>query len=325
LLAGSLAAAGLLLVAVGVGAQPPPGLPAWTAPPVILRATLHDLFTDEDIYTRDLVVSICAELPDVDATCAALVANQQAIASVLEPYYGPGKTAQFQQLMTAYTNHLRQFAHALRRGTGQADLLRATINGDADALASLLNGWNAGYYNNQDIDSRLRGHAVYVQREVQARMHGDWSGDLYNVDLDRAQMTQLADVIARGVVLQFPDRFALGAAPAPAPVAVAVVVMTNDNTFTPQVVTVSPGTTIRWDNHSNLTHTVSADTMNHLPGGPLSDADSPTGIAPGNSYTWQVPFTANPGDHWYYHDRLKGKGGSGIGIGPIMAGEIIVQ
>jgi hypothetical protein len=208
-LAAALVAVAVLLVAAGLGAdQPAPlTLPAWTAPPVVLRATLHDLFTDEDLYTRGLVIGITAQLPDVEPTAAALVANQQAIADVLTPYYGGAKSAQFQQLMSAYTNHLRQFIHAQRKGTGQADALRVQLNADADGLAALLNGWNASYWANQDLSSRLRGHVVYVQREVQARLHGDFATDLSNVDLDRAQMTQLADLIARGLVLQFPDRF----------------------------------------------------------------------------------------------------------------------
>ena len=305
---------GLLAAAPGARAD---GLPSGES----LRGQLRDLFVIQDVYTRSLVISITSSLPDVEPTARALQNVQDQLAGALSPYYGD-KTARLATLLHTYTTDVRSLIRAVRFGGG-VQPARDQLEMDGGALADLLNGWNQTNWAHDEIAGHFRAHAVSVQREAGARMHGDWQGDLFNVTGDEGALLQLADLIARGVALQFPDRFAAGSAPPPPPV--SVVVMTNDNLFAPQVLNVSPGTIIRWDNQSDLAHTVSTDTMNRVPGGPNSDADSPNGLAAGASYTWQVPYTAHPGDLWYYHDRFKGKGGAGVGIGPKMAGEIVVQ
>jgi len=44
-------------------------------------------------------------------------------------------------------------------------------------------------------------------KEVVARLHGDWAGDIAAYDALHQQILQMADVLTMGIVKQFPDKF----------------------------------------------------------------------------------------------------------------------
>jgi plastocyanin len=88
------------------------------------------------------------------------------------------------------------------------------------------------------------------------------------------------------------------ARPAPASAATTVTVSVEDNRFAPQSITIQPGTTVRWVNYGQHSHTVSANNISWDSGD----------LKPGDSY---LATFRKPGSYYYYcrhhtRDRMQG-------------------
>src|SRR5436190_15162846 len=139
---------GLVIAAVAValavmaisGGRPAQGsTPA--AAPVISRSALafHDqmrkLWEDHITWTRNVIISFQAGLPDLNAAIARLLQNQADIGNAIKPYYGD---AAGNQLTALLREHI----------LGAAKVLAALKAGDQPALQAALADW---YANAHDI------------------------------------------------------------------------------------------------------------------------------------------------------------------------------
>jgi plastocyanin len=70
--------------------------------------------------------------------------------------------------------------------------------------------------------------------------------------------------------------------------------VTDGRSFSPNVVTVSPGDRVVWTNLDSVAHGVKSGA------GPNSSGTYSAGIAPGQKYTWRVPGTLRQGTDLAY-------------------------
>ena len=110
----------------------------------------------------------------------------------------------------------------------------------------------------------------------------------------------------------------------PAPLTVTVSMLDGPNRFDPQQVQVHPGDTVVWTNAGQHHHTVNSD-PGTAAGGPDSDAQFPTGLAHGDTFSFTVPVTAAPGTAWFYYCRFHAPPGPAHALGPGMTGSITVH
>ncbi len=105
--------------------------------------------------------------------------------------------------------------------------------------------------------------------------------------------------------------------------ATVMVSLTQAMTMSPQLANAHAGDTVMWTNTSaSLNHTVTSDTGQ---AGLDSSGQFPSGLAPGNVFTWTVPANAAIGTHYFYHCVFHGAAGNGTSLGTGMAGEITVN
>lgn len=52
----------------------------------------------------------------------------------------------------------------------------------------------------------MHDHLNLTTKEVVARLHGDWAGDIAAYDALHQQILHLADGLSMGIVEQFPDK-----------------------------------------------------------------------------------------------------------------------
>lgn len=174
--------------------------------------TLHDamrkLWEDHITWTRNVIISVDAGLPDLNTVVARLLQNQTDIGNAIKPYYGDAAGNQLTAL-------LRQ--HIL----GAADVLVALKAGDQSALQAALTAW---YANAHDIavflstanpknwplaemDQMMKDHLDATTREAVARNQGDWSADVAAYDAVHLQILSMADMLSSGIIAQFPKKF----------------------------------------------------------------------------------------------------------------------
>jgi hypothetical protein len=218
----ALSALAPLLVAAGCGSAPrlepqaaalvhaehhTPADPSARTDPVEFCQDMRKLWEDHITWTRLFIVSAVAGLPDVGPTAGRLLQNQADIGSAIAPYYGNHAGA-------ALTELLRE--HILVA----ADLLSAAKDGDQAAVAEHRRRWYANAreiadflaaanpaWTQLELRTMMREHLDQTLAEVTARLNGDWAADIAAYDRIHDHILVMADVLAAGIIEQFPDRF----------------------------------------------------------------------------------------------------------------------
>ena len=179
-----------------------------SASELALRNAMRKLWEDHVTWTRVVIISFAADLPDRDAAVNRLLRNQDDIGDAIKPYYG---NAAGEQLSGLLRDHI----------VGAAKVLGALESGDTDALNAALEAW---YANGRDIaaflsaanprqwpldhmEAMLRDHLDATAAEAVARFQGRWEDDVKAYDAAHEQMLAMADMLSDGIVAQFPSRF----------------------------------------------------------------------------------------------------------------------
>jgi hypothetical protein len=172
-----------------------------------LRLALRRLWADHVIWTRDYVVAAIAGSPDADAVAGRLLKNQEHIGTSIVPFYG----SQAGQALTGLLKQHIMIAVELVEAAKAAD---AEKFADADArwdrnaadIAAFLAGANPNWPE-KDVVDLLGQHLALTKDEATARLGQRWDDDIEAFDQIFTEILTIADVLAAGIVTQFPDRF----------------------------------------------------------------------------------------------------------------------
>jgi hypothetical protein len=173
-----------------------------------LHTNMRVLWEDHIVWTRLAIISLTTGSPDTQATVGRLLKNQTDIGNAIKPFYGKAAG-------NALTAELRK--HILIA----ADLVGAAKAGDqaklADAqarwrqnandIAGLLNGVNPRYWKLGAMKAEMSKHLTLTTQEAVARLQGKWAADVAAYDKIHHHILHMSDVLANGLVKQFPKRF----------------------------------------------------------------------------------------------------------------------
>jgi hypothetical protein len=181
--------------------------PSGRIDPIEFRQDMRKLWEDHITWTRLFIVSAVAGLSDVGPTAARLLQNQADIGAAIAPFYGERAGA-------ALTDLLRE--HILVA----ADLVAAAKEGDPTAIAELRRRWYSNAreiadflaganpaWSRHELRKMMREHLDQTLAEATARLRGDWAADIAEYDHIHVHILEMADVLAAGIVEQFPNRF----------------------------------------------------------------------------------------------------------------------
>jgi hypothetical protein len=178
----------------------------------VKEAAFHDgmrkLWEDHITWTRLFIVSAAADLPDLKATTARLLRNQDDIGDAIKPYYG-------RKAGNGLTALLKQ--HIL----GAADILTAAKAGDEDGvkrataawyrngnqIADFLHGANPDEWPRGEMRKMMRAHLDLTLTEAVAHLQADHRTDIRTYDRIHRQILHMADMLSDGIMAQFPKRF----------------------------------------------------------------------------------------------------------------------
>ncbi|WP_270406712.1 glycosyltransferase [Paenibacillus timonensis] len=174
-----------------------------------LRADMRKLWIDHASWTRDLQVSSLAGLEDREAVLARVLQNLQDIGDALQPYYGEEAGNRLTELLREHGRIAAELTEAIQKGHREDTYkYRADWQRNAEDLAIFLNKVNPNW-SAQELKSRLYQHLDLAEEGLNARLSGDWPTEIRLYDEAEDRLIQLADVLAEGIVKQFPERFAM--------------------------------------------------------------------------------------------------------------------
>jgi hypothetical protein len=176
--------------------------------PLVFRQALRKLWEDHVTWTRVFIIASLADLPEADAAAERLLRNQVDIGNAIKPFYGHKAG---EQLTSLLNDHILT----------AADLLAAAKSGDsakfeqanerwydnADQIAAFLSSANPKYWPLAEMKLMMKSHLDLTLEEASARLNEDWEGDIAAYDKVHDEILHMADMLADGIVLQFPKQF----------------------------------------------------------------------------------------------------------------------
>jgi hypothetical protein len=180
---------------------------SWTTSIVELNQDLRALWEQHVYWTRLTVNSIVGRLPDEKETTERLLRNPSDFAAALKPFYGPDIANQFAQLLTSHLTIAAELVKALQAGNTKAAADAQTRwYTNADSIAEFLSRINP-YWSKEVWRNMLYEHLRLLTSEVSARLAGNYIENVALSDAIESQALDMADVMTKGIVQQFPSAF----------------------------------------------------------------------------------------------------------------------
>ena len=172
-----------------------------------LRISLHDLWIEHIVWTRQYVVAAAADQPDASFAAERLMKNQEDIGNAIKPFYGDQAG---NQLTSQLKEHITIAVDLLKAAkTGNSTTLEETEKKwytNADEIATFLSAANPNW-TKEDMLNMLNEHLSLTKTEAVARLTGDYATDVTTFDALYKHAISMGDEFTVGIVKQFQEQF----------------------------------------------------------------------------------------------------------------------
>jgi hypothetical protein len=207
---GLLAAVILSLAVLVPGCTPPVSQDhsATLEKQVALRQTMRKLWEDHITWTRLVIVSTAAKLPDLDATTNRLLQNQTDIGDAIKTFYGDTAGTKLTALLR---EHIIGAANILAaaKANDQAKLAAAKTAwyANADEIAAFLSGANPSSWTPGATQAMMKEHLDLTLAEAVDQLQGHYPESVADYDKVHDAILKMADMLSSGIIQQFPNQF----------------------------------------------------------------------------------------------------------------------
>jgi hypothetical protein len=216
-LIGALVLSGILLLAPSaVGASHPAmrGMSAAATPldsprAVALRQDMRKLWEDHITWTRLAIVDFAASLPSLPATEARLLRNQTDIGNAIVPFYGKAAGHELTGLLREHILGAVKVLEAAKAGAPaplKASLAAWYRNGHQ--IAGFLAKANPRFWPRPLWVRMMNSHLALTTKEAVTTLGGQAEASVRSYDAIHHEALMMADILSRGIVGAFPQRFA---------------------------------------------------------------------------------------------------------------------
>ena len=173
------------------------------------QGAMQRLWVDHVTWTRLLIVSFVAELPDLQATTDRLLQNQVDIGDAVKPFYGD---AAGDQLTALLQEHILTAADLLAAAKAGDDAAFQEANeawyANAQEIAGFLHDANPRNWPLADMRQMMKDHLDLTLEEAAAQLGGDYAASVAVYDEVETEILHMADMLSSGLIAQFPQEFA---------------------------------------------------------------------------------------------------------------------
>lgn len=197
---------------------PPPGMSGVTSgsplmavniePAIKFRFMARHLWGDHIWYARELISALLNGSEEANSTEERLLINAMAIGDAIKPFYGETAGNRLAKLLEAFCITLIDTVKAAKMGNGLSGLLEKA---DADIvnLADFLDNANPGHWPKSAVTEIFRKYLELTTEEIKAKLTKNWAEDIAYSDKIKTLVMSFADVFAKGLIEQFPQKFFL--------------------------------------------------------------------------------------------------------------------
>jgi hypothetical protein len=176
------------------------------------QAAFHDamrkLWEDHVTWTRMAIVSFAHDLPDLPATQARLLRNQDDIGNAIEPYYGKAAGNQLTALLKEHIVGAVALMAAAK--VGDQALIKQRSDewyANGNEIADFLHRANPRHWSQEAMRAAMKTHLDDTLSEAVNRLGGNYEADVRDYDRIHDHILMMADTLSRGIIEQFPREF----------------------------------------------------------------------------------------------------------------------
>jgi hypothetical protein len=179
-----------------------------TAKSVAFNQNMRKLWEDHITWTRLAIISLEGATPDTKATVARLLRNQADIGNAIKPFYGTAAGAELTKLLREHILIAADLIAAAKAGdTAKVGEVQTQWTANADQIATLLHGANPHNWPLGAMKAEMHMHLKLTTEEAVAHLQGKWAADVAAYDKVHRHILHMSDLLASGIVAQFPNRF----------------------------------------------------------------------------------------------------------------------
>jgi hypothetical protein len=170
--------------------------------------TLRDLWLGHIFWVRNVsVAAIDKNDSAVKAAEQQAVANAQAIAASIEPFYGPGAKDSFFKLLAGHYGAVKAYLVATVAGDAPAQA-KATqaLTSNADEIATFLSKANP-YLPKDAVQGLLLAHGGHHIQQIQQLKDRKYEAEAHTWEEMKKHVYQIADATADALAKQFAKKF----------------------------------------------------------------------------------------------------------------------
>lgn len=173
-----------------------------------LKTNLRTLWEDHAMYTRNVILNIIDDLAGTNESVARLLKNQDDIGNAIKPIYGEEAGKKLSGLLK---EHILIAADLLKaaKSNNQVEFNSANTKWfkNADEISAFLSSANPKNWPPDEMKKMMHEHLSLTTQEAVARLKKDYKADIEAYDKTRAELLAMSDMIAEGIIKQFPERF----------------------------------------------------------------------------------------------------------------------
>lgn len=172
-----------------------------------LRNHLRMLWEQHIVWTRMTLISMIEDLPDVDLVVNRLLQNPVNFQKALIPFYGNKIASQFSDLLKSHLVIAAQLVKASKAGDEKAAAdAEKKWYANADEISRFLSTINP-YWSQEVWQQMLYKHLALTKSEAVDMLTKNYAEGIKVYDEIENQALQMADLMAEGLVKQFPNKF----------------------------------------------------------------------------------------------------------------------
>jgi hypothetical protein len=172
----------------------------------VFKMSMRKLWVEHVIWTRSYVVATIAGSPDAAEIERRMLRNQEDIAAVFTPFYGPEAGAKLGALLKDHILIAGEVVKAAKKGDDakfrDAD---KRWHDNAVEIATFFNGVNPKW-SKEEFVLMFNDHLALTTKQTTARLHKNWAEDIAAFDEIYTQMLLMADHLADGIIAQYPEK-----------------------------------------------------------------------------------------------------------------------
>lgn len=172
-----------------------------------LKADMRKLWEDHVVWTRNVILCITDGLPGADQAVKRLLQNQTDIGNAIKPYYGEDAGNKLTALLIPHITIAAEVVKAAKAGD-EAALSEANKRwyANADEISEFLSNANPAW-KLSDMKMMMDDHLKLTTEEAVQRIKKDYDADVIAYDKVHDEILMMSDMLADGIVKQFPEKF----------------------------------------------------------------------------------------------------------------------